>query len=406
MASELARRLAAEGHHITLVVQFPTRPEGVVHKGYTRRLRKVQVIDGVRVIRCASWAIGRQRRHLSRVLENLTFGLTGALNLLLERNPDVIISENWPLIATQFTMLVAWIRRTPVIYYVKDVYPEAAEEVGVLRKGGFISGCLRRWDRLLCRRSTAIVAISESMRQVICGRGVPGEKVTVICDWIDAAAFALPSGGGNAWRHEKGIPDSTFIAMFAGTIGLVSGADILIDVALALRDQPDFLLLCVGEGLLKDSMAEKARQYGLSNIRFLPFEPRERVVGMHASADLMLLTMQKGYPDVSVPSKLITYLASGKPVVCAVPPEAAVAQVVLGDDCGVVVPPGDAPSIARAILDIIHTPGAAARLGGNARVSFEKRFTFERAYAQFRDLLARTRDEKKQRTESGSIRFP
>jgi len=174
--------------------------------------------------------------------------------------------------------------------------------------------------------------------------------------------------------------------MFAGTLGHVSGVDVLVEVASLLQEE-NLLLLCIGEGVQKPAMLNEASRQRLNNIRFLPFQPSESVPEVQASCDVALLTMHPDSSDSSVPSKLISYLAASRPVICAANAESAVARTVLDAAAGIVVCPGDAQAIANAILRLKSEPEAALQMGRNARRYFERHYTLARAYRQFSDLI-------------------
>jgi colanic acid biosynthesis glycosyl transferase WcaI len=154
-----------------------------------------------------------------------------------------------------------------------------------------------------------------------------------------------------------------------------------------MQKETDVTLLCIGEGVQKQSMMDESLRLGLKNIRFLPFQPRERVPEIQASCGVALLTMRPDSSDSSVPSKLISYLAASRPIICAANSESAVARTVMNAKAGIVVCPGDAQAIADAILRLKREPGTARQMGKDARVYFEKHYTLERAYLQFSELL-------------------
>jgi colanic acid biosynthesis glycosyl transferase WcaI len=220
-------------------------------------------------------------------------------------------------------------------------------------------------------------------------RDLPREIVTVIPDWIDQSAFPVWKGD-NAWRTSMGISDDTFVAMFAGTLGHVSGAEVLVEVARILRGERKILILCIGEGVRKEEMIARASQLELHNIRFLPFQPAERVPEMQASCQVALLTVHPSHSDSSVPSKLISYLAASRPVICAANPDSTVCKVVSAAAAGLVVGAGDAGAIADGILELMRDPQRQNQMAAAARCYFEKHFTLERAHSQFRALITET----------------
>ena len=262
-----------------------------------------------------------------------------------------------------FPALLARWWRIPFLYYVKDVYPEAAEKTGFISNNGLFARFCRFLDRRLCLSSAKVIVISESMRDLIAhSRGLSTDRFAVIPDWIDPDEF-VPQPIDNAWRREQNIPNGTFVVMFGGTLGYVSGAEILVDVARLLRERRDILIVCIGEGIRKRRMIEQCRSLGLENIRFLPFQPRQRIAEVQGAANVTVLTMRPGYSDASVPSKLISYFAAGRAVVCAATNDCAVSRIVSESGAGVIVKPGDPIALARAISELFLCSADTERMG-------------------------------------------
>ena len=184
-----------------------------------------------------------------------------------------------------------------------------------------------------------------------------------------------------------GILPDVFVAMYAGTMGLASAADVLVDVAKRLEARSQVLILCIGEGPLKRRMTRDASRAKLRNTRFEPFQPRHRLAEVQAGADAMLLTLSKASEDASVPSKMVTYLAAGPPIVCAVPEGSAISQQLHTAQAGVRTPPGDPDAIAKAITLLAERPAEARQMGENGREYFEQQLTLDRACRQFSQVL-------------------
>jgi colanic acid biosynthesis glycosyl transferase WcaI len=387
MAEQLVERWISEGHHVDVYCPFPNRPKGVVQRGWKRRWRHVERRGDLCVVRCWHWLAGRERRLWNRVLENLTFGCSSAMQALLRGKPDVLVISTWPFFAVGLAILLAKRWGVPAIYYVQDLYPEAAVEAGALRGNHWTTGVLMRLDRWFCLSSARVIVVSESMKELLSLRGQDlGARVTVIDNWIDGDEIK-PAPASNLWRREHNIPAQVFLATFAGNLGLLSGADVLVDVATQLRDRPDIFLLCVGEGVLKEAMAAETAQRELTNLRFLPFQPRDRISEMQSAADALILTMRPGSGAASVPSKLITYLAVGRPVVCAAPPHSESHAIIRRSNAGINVPAGDAGAIADALLTLAGNRGAAEQMAQRARQHFVEHFTAGRAFREFGQLL-------------------
>src|SRR5688572_25771529 len=132
MAGELVRKWANAGHEVTVIAPLPNRPHGTRYPGFPFRLWTVRAFGRACTIRVWSWLIGKRRRPLARILENITFGINSAAALFLIRRPDVVVLESWPVLATAAAMLVCAARGIKTLHYVKDVYPEAAIAAGIL----------------------------------------------------------------------------------------------------------------------------------------------------------------------------------------------------------------------------------------------------------------------------------
>lgn len=391
MLSQLADRLSQTGHDVSIYTMFPSLPEGKVFAGYKRRLWKTCNQNGVRVSRCFSFTIGRRRNPLWRVLSHLSFSLTAGLRLLFSDKPDVLLMEVFPIISAPIFLLISMLKRVPVINYIKDMYPEAAEAAGMTENGSIVSRACRWLDGWVCRHSDVNVVLSEVFEsQLMETRKVPKRQAEVVYDWIDGSLIN-PVPRNNLWRKENNLPTYKFVAMFAGTMGIASGADILVDVAeqLDVRGRNDILVVCIGEGLLKDRMLEAARNSGLPNLIFFPFQPAERLSEVQSSADIMLLPVQENHESSSVPSKLITYLAAGKPVLYIGGTESPIAKIISKADCGSVVPVRDPVKVAESLIEIALDRDELERKGRNARAYFEEHFEMGIGMAKFEGIFQR-----------------
>jgi len=387
MAAQLVDHWIQDGHQVDVYCPFPNRPEGLLRHGWRRRLRQVETRGNLRVVRCWHWLVGRKRRIGNRLMENLTFGCSGAMQALLSGKPDALVISTWPFFAVGLAILLARLWRIPAIYYVQDLYPEAAVEAGLLRRDHWMTGILGCLDRWFCRSSARVILVSESMKELFLrSRPDLGARVAVIGNWIDADEIK-PLHAGNVWRKEHNIPEQVFLATFAGNLGMVSGADVLVGVAEHLHHRPDIVLLCVGEGVLKDKMAAETARRGLTNLRFLPFQPRHCISQMQSAADAMILTMRPGSGAATVPSKLITYLAAGRPVVCSAPPHSECQAIIRRSRAGINVPPGDAGAIADALVSLSENRALSEQMAQRARQHFIEHFTADRALREFGQLL-------------------
>jgi colanic acid biosynthesis glycosyl transferase WcaI len=240
------------------------------------------------------------------------------------------------------------------------------------------------------------IVISESFKEVLVRtRRAPAESIEIIPSWIDGSAIK-PTTRHNSWREEMSIPADKFVAMYAGTMGLASAVEVLVEVAAKLKKNghDDILLICIGDGLLKPEMIRRSAELGLDNIRFLPFQPQGRLSEVQSTADVLLLTMEKSNSGSSVPSKLVTYMAVGRPILCAVQSDSAIARRVALAQCGLLVPPGDAVAISEGLIKMKTDHREWQNRGKSGRAFFQEHMDMPIAMEKFHRLFHRLADRK------------
>lgn len=392
MLSQLAERLVFRGHSVTVYTMFPSLPEGKVFPGFQRRLWRAFHKNGMIVVRCFAFVYGRDRRPIWRVLSHLSFAITTIARLLLDSKPDILVVEAQPVISSPWLVALAKLLRVPVVNYIKDMYPEVLEDAKMIQSDGLVATVARGVDRLTCLVADVNLVLSDSFRDVLVkSRGIPAGRISVIRDWIDGAHIS-PGRRGDEWRKEHEIPNSSFVAMFAGTLGIASGAEVIVLAAQELkkRGRDDILILCIGEGVLKASMEEQAQKLDLSNLRFLPFQPQDRIGEVQSAANVMLLTMSARHAFSSVPSKLITYMAVGRPILCSSDPESQIAKLVTDAAIGLVIPPGDPIALAEALIQMSFDRDGLVEKGNRARLYFESHHDMPTALDRFEALLTQS----------------
>ena len=384
MTRELAEYLAARGHAPTVITGFPNHPHGVVFEGYRKRVRQWEQREPFGVLRV--WhTTSPKRTTLPRLAFYGSFALSSLLNGLSCGGQDVVFSLSSPVAGGLACLLLARLKRARFVYGVWDIYPETAVQAGVLRPGRLASW-LRRVDTWVCRHADRVVVLSEGFRGLLADRGIPPEKIEVLPIWIDAEEVR-PLPRMNRWREKQGIDEHTFVVLYAGTIGLISGAQYVVETARLLQDQ-DILFLFVGEGLVKDEITQRAADLGLRNMRFLPFAPREHLAEVQATADVSLVTLLPGQGRTSVPSKVLGYMAAARPVIAAVEDDSDTAEWLRAADCGLIVRPQDAQALADAIVRLQADAALRPRLGENGRRYLVAHHTKEAALGRYLQLFS------------------
>jgi colanic acid biosynthesis glycosyl transferase WcaI len=390
MMHELAAWLVSCGWEVSVITGFPNHPSGVVMDGYSKRWLQEEVIDGVRVRRV--WLATSSRRSVfSRVLTFLSFTLSGSWRLLRSPRPDVVFAVLQPLSVGVILPLIARLKRTRLIFNLQDLHPDAQIRLGMVRNPWLIRS-LRWMEAHAYRSSAAVTVICQRFREHVVARGTTAERAFVIANWVDVERIRPVPEAGLAFRRGIGIDDQAFVVLWAGTLGHVSGAAILLDAARLLREYPRIRFLVVGEGPLRAALVERAEREGLTNVIFKPFQPEESLLAVQNCADVSLVTLEAQLAELSVPSKVLAYLAAGRPVIASVPVQSETAALIRDAGAGVVVPAGDPHALADALCQLMDDPQTVCRLGEAAR-----RF----AVAELSAVVAMKRYERVFRTVCG-----
>jgi len=383
MIKELAEALASDGHDVTVITGFPNHPSGIVFGGYRKRWVLQENIRNVRIIRV--WLLtSASRTALSRILSFLTFTFTSAWALMTRTKPHLIFAVFQPLSVGVTLPILARLKGAKLILNVQDLHPDVPIELGMIRNP-IIIHMLKTIERIGYTQASGLAVICDSFKEHCANRGAKQEDIEVIPNWIDLDEIK-PGDKSNAYRRSLGLNDNHFVVLYAGTIGWISGAGIMVDVAHRLRDLENIRVVFVGEGPLVPELKKKTEALALDNVIFSPFQSREILGQVQAMSDVSIVSLAGDKGRASVPSKVLGYMAAGRPVIASVDPDSETARIIVRADCGWVVEPDNADKLAKLIGSIQEDEALRQRLGENGRNYLEKyyaRDTVTRKYIEF-----------------------
>ncbi len=361
-SADLAQALHERGHSVQVLAPYPSRPSGTRSPHYPRRpYWKESTPEGYEIVRCLA-AVSTESRLLSRLWENLTFGLSAAWKVLWQRpKSQAIYANTWPLVAQGLLCLAARLRRIPLVLSIQDVYPESLVVQGRLAQAGWFYRFLQALDGWIARSSRAVVVISHTFADIFASqRRVAAENLHVIANWFDETGLLAELDAlevtGNPLRSSLGILPQAFLLVYAGNIGAAAGVEHLLEALAQLPEIEALHLLIAGEGSRLENCQRLAVKLGLIRVHFLsPWQPAETAQVLSA-ADLFLLPTQGAQAKVSLPSKLIYYLLAARPILCLAAPDSELEAVIQASGCGWVAPPGDPACLMEAIQQSIQSP--------------------------------------------------
>jgi colanic acid biosynthesis glycosyl transferase WcaI len=386
MAQELAQGLVQNGDEVTVVTGYPNHPYGRLFPGYQMKWVSFENVDGYHLIR-GCHPVHPSSAHPIRALMLISKVLAYLIGVRYAPPPDVILSfELEPLIGPILTSFMARRFGAKSVNLIFDLYPDTLRNLYTVGSPGLWTAGYTL-EKLAYDISDRIVVLSEGFSRILISeKGVPPEKVACIPVWLDAQDIT-PMAKKNPWRQEMSIPEEKFVILHAGTIGAIAGAEVILEAAQRLSAQQDLLFLIVGDGAAKQDIQARAQSLVLDNVRFLPFQPRERLSELQATADVSLVTLLPGQGRASVPSKVIGYLAAARPVIASVDLDCDTSEMINKADCGVVVQPGDGQVLAETIMDLYEKPHLQESMGKKGREFFLKNFEKGSVIYKYIELL-------------------
>lgn len=390
MLRELAQELALRGHDVTVITGFPNHPRGEVFGGYRKRWRLDESGDGFKVRRV--WLFTKANPgKLARILGFLSFTVTSAWALLTHRRTDLIFGVFQPLSVGVTLPLLARIKGARLVLNVQDLHPDVPIELGLIRNPLLIA-VLRGVERFGYRAADGLAVICEAFKEHCIANGAKAGSVAVIPNWIDTEEIR-PGERLNSFRSELGIPDDDVVVLYAGTIGMVSGAEVVLRAAAMLEKvQQGVRFVFVGEGPALAGLKAAAAELGLENILFAPFQPRKRLAEVQATADISLVTLKRGKGRTSVPSKVLGYMAAARPVVASVDRDSETARLISAAGCGVVVGPEDDKALADTIQRLALSVNDRYSMGVSGREFLEANYRKATVTQRYAELFERSLD--------------
>lgn len=302
--------------------------------------------------------------------------------------PDVVVGCNMPLDAQKKLRKACAAQGAAFVFWVQDLVSKAtyhflSEKLGVI--GRAIGQHYMRLEATLLKSSEAIVAISDKFLQPLEQWGVDAQKVRVVPNWAPLSQIR-PIGKDNAWARRHGLSDK-LVALYSGTLGLKHDPALLLGLA---REGAEFGLhvVVVSEGAGADWLEQRRREAGLDNLLLMPFQPMDLYSEVLGASDILLAMIGREAAGFSVPSKILSYLAAGRPVVASITADNDAAVTISAAQAGLVVEPGEDAAFYDGVFRLASDPGQRRNFGRNARLFAERCFDVDAKAVQFEETFA------------------
>jgi colanic acid biosynthesis glycosyl transferase WcaI len=353
-ATQIAEHWAARGDEVHVLAGMPHYPAWRLDPAYAGVHRVEERRAGVTVHRRRHTVPSRQTA-LTRALFEASV-LAGALRHppRLDR-PDAVIAQLPTLAGGIAAARLARRFRVPFVPVVQDLMGAAARQSGIRGGGRPAAAVAGAAERHVLGQAALVGVIHETFVPTVAALGVPEDRIRVVPNWTHVHA---PSRPREETRARLGWPPGRTVVLHSGNMGLKQGLDVLVEAA---RLDPEVRVVLMGDGNQREHL--KALAGGLANLDFLPPAADEDFPEVLAAADVLVVTQRASVVDMSVPSKLTSYFAAGRPVVASVAAAGGSAAEIARSGAGVVVAPEDPGALLDAVRALAGDPGRAEALG-------------------------------------------
>jgi colanic acid biosynthesis glycosyl transferase WcaI len=386
--SELSQRWVQAGHEVTVLTGFPNHPDGIIRPEYRKSFRRMvfrERVHDVNVVR--SWLLPfPNRRPLERMLNYSSFLASAAITGSFLGAPDAVIASSPQLLVGLAGWWISRLKHVPFIFEVRDLWPESLVAVGVGNARSALHRSLAKIAAFLYRKADHIVVVTPAFREFLMSRWqVSGEKISVVPNGVETRIFS-PRFVDQDLRKNVSA-DGKFVASFIGTMGLAHGLDTLVAAAERFqKTEPDILFMLVGDGADRERITGIARSKGLTNIRFVPQQLREKIPDYIALSDACLVLLKKSEVfETVIPTKMLEFMSCAKPVILGVAGQAR--EIIESSRAGICVEPENAEQLCEAILKLRNQEWLRESLGRNGRDYIIRKLSRERTADEYLQVL-------------------
>ncbi len=386
MLSDLAFFLAGAGHAVSVITS------GQQYDDAAACLPACEVTLGVQVHRVRTTRFGRANL-LGRAADYASFYLTAGWRLWrLARAGDVIVAKTDPPLIMLVAAAVARARGARLVNWMQDVFPEAAEALGVRAVAGPQARVLRALRNRALHYAEMNVALGESMAAVLAQQGVAAQRICVIPNWADKDAIVPLVASGNPLRQAWGLAGKLAVC-YSGNLGRAHEFDTILEAAAQLAataaTAADIRFVFIGAGAQRRRVEAEVARRSLANVQFRPYQAREDLSLSLGVGDIHLVSQRPEVEGFVFPSKLYGILAAGRPLVFIGAPDGEIGRLVEGEGIGVAVRQGDAAGLAGQLLRLAGDAAQREAMGQRARALLCTRYDKSIAFKAWQDLLAR-----------------
>lgn len=337
--TDICEELVKQGHDLTVVTGLPNYPMGEIYDGYRKGKKRDEVLNGVKIHRC--FTIGRRHGAIFRFLNYYSFAISSKryVKKLKEEYDVVFVNQLSPVMMASAGIAYKKKHKTKLVLYCLDLWPESLVAGGI-KQGSFLFNYYKKISEKIYKQADKILVTSKSFSDYF-------KKMLGITDTEHLPQYAEDLFSPEDCKKE---PDEFIDLMFAGNIGAAQGITTIVEAVRLTQDIKNLRWHIVGDGSQYENI--KVIVKDLNNVFFYGRQPLEKMPEFYSKADAMLVTLQKDTTlSMTLPGKVQTYMAAGKPIIGAIDGEARL--VIEESGCGFCVNAGDAVGLSEQVRNFI-----------------------------------------------------
>jgi len=310
---------------------------------------------GVNIARVGSSAFGKKTRY-HRFLDYISFNMTLAWKLFSLPKFDFVVGLTSPPWISFFGALFVKLKGGRFIHWAMDINPDQAVELGWVKKNSLSHHILNWMAMFTYNNSDMIVCLDRFMRDRLIDKCVNPSRIRVVSPWSPDMELSPVNTENNPFRIKYGL-NGRFVVMYSGNLSVCHPLETILETARLMKDNDRVHFLFVGGGLLVKDVLEFKDRHKLSNIQYLPYQPRSDINDSLTAADLHMVVMGEKYVGIIHPCKIYGVLNAGRPFILIGPGKTHVGDIIREAVCGFQVDHGDAGKLVSIIQEAMTLKG-------------------------------------------------
>lgn len=387
---DFAQALVQEGFEVEVLTGFPNYPIGRIYEGYRQNIWTVEYLGGIRTVRVPIYPQHSSKAFI-RMLGYLSFGISSSLlGPFLCKKPDLIFAYQGSITIGMPALTFKFFRKVPFVYDINDLWPETVAASGMLNNS-YILKFIKAWSRINLSNASLVTVATKGFKDSLIYDGFNSDKIKVISNWSrdEFMQDKLPENTRNEFFKKD-----CFNILYAGNLGIVQSLYSILDAMKYFQDNSSNInLILLGDGAEKEGLINYVEKENLANVRFLPRVTSTEVSKFLNSADALLVHLKKTpLFEITIPSKILSYLRTSKPILCGLSGNAA--ELVLEANAGECFEPENPLRFCEAVYLMLSKleEGRGSSYSGGLEY-YNRNLGIETATATFAEIFDKIIDE-------------